>query len=100
MRAFWGSKLALCLAAALILAGCVSVCQAQSGPKTDKHGQKIEKRLSRYKTGTLLLADTSFTFNNSETNAKETHLYSDVSRVEKGKEYIGAGSTPKHHIIF
>ena len=116
MRAFFGGKSALCLAAALILAGCVSVCQAQSGPKTDKHGQKIEKRLSRYKTGTLLhlefnnstectgtvntLADTSFTFNNTETNAKETHLYSDVSRVEKGKEYIGAGSTPKHHIIF
>jgi hypothetical protein len=38
--------------------------------------------------------------NNSETNAKETHLYSDVSRVEKGKEYIGAGSAPKHHIFF
>jgi hypothetical protein len=43
------------------------------------------------------LSDASFTFNNSETNAKETHLYSDVSRAEKGKEYIGQGSTPKRH---
>jgi hypothetical protein len=116
MRAILGGKLALCLAAVLLLAGCVTVCKAQSGPKADKHGQKIEKKLSKYKAGTLLhlelndstectgtvnkLSDTSFTFNNSETNAQETHLYRDVSRVEKGKEYIGAGSAPKHHIHF
>jgi hypothetical protein len=99
MRAFFGGKPALCLAAALVLVGCLPLCQA---------------KLSKYKTGTLLhlafsnntectgtvntLSDTSFTFNNSDTNAKETHLYSDVSSVEKGKEYIGAGSAPKHHI--
>jgi hypothetical protein len=114
MRVLFGGKPALFLAAALVLAGCVPLCQAQSGAKVDKHGQKIEKRLSKYKTGTLLhlqlsnstectgtvntLSDTSFTFNNSDTNAKETHLYSEVSSVEKGKEYIGAGSAPKHHI--
>jgi len=116
MRVFLGNKPALCLAAAMILVGCVPVCQAGSGTKFDKHAQKIEKKISRFKTGTLLhlefnnntecsgtvntLADTSFTINNSETNAKETHLYSDVSRVEKGKEYIGQGSTPKHHFHF
>jgi hypothetical protein len=114
MRAFFGGKSALCLAAALVLVGCLPLCQAKSGSKVDKHAQKIEKKLSKYKTGTLLhlafsnntectgtvntLSDTSFTFNNSDTNAKETHLYSEVSSVEKGKEYIGAGSAPKHHI--
>jgi hypothetical protein len=114
MRAFFGSKTVLWLGAALIFVACVHVCQAGSGSKTDKHAQKIEKKLSKYKTGTLLhlefnnstectgtlntLADTSFTFNNSETNAKETHLYGDVSNVEKGKEYIGQGSAPKRHI--
>jgi len=114
MKSSWGTKSALCLAAALVLAGCVPLCQAKSGSKAEKHAQKIEKKLSKYKTGTLLhlefsnntectgtvntLSDTSFTFNNSETNAKETHLYGDVSLVEKGKQYIGAGSAPKRHI--
>ncbi len=36
------------------------------------------------------LSDASFTFNNTETNTKETHNYSDVTSVEKGKEYIGS----------
>ncbi len=114
MRASFVGKSALCLAAALVLVACVPVCQAQSRSKADKHAQKIEKKLSKYKTGTLLhlefnnntectgtvntLSEKSFTFNNSDTNAKETHLYSDVSQVGKGKEYIGAGSAPKHHI--
>ena len=48
------------------------------------------------------LSDASFTFNNSETNAKETHHYSDVTSVEKGKEYIGAGlgsEAPRPHLL-
>jgi hypothetical protein len=113
MRAIFGNRTALCLGAALIFVAFVPMCQAGAGSKADKHAQKIEKKLSRYKTGTLLhlefnnntectgtvntLSDTSFTFNNTDTNAKETHPYSDVSSVEKGKEYIGAGSVPKHH---
>ncbi|HEV2484363.1 MAG TPA: hypothetical protein VGT08_02430 [Terracidiphilus sp.] len=114
MKSLFGGKSALCLAAALVLIACVPVCQARSGSKVDKHAQKIEKKLAHYKAGTLLhlefnnntectgtmdkLSDTSFTFNNAETNAKETHQYSDVSTVDKGKEYIGKGSAPKHHI--
>lgn len=113
MRVTFG-KSALCLAAALLLVAWAPVCQARSGSKTEKHAQKIEKKLSKYKAGTLLhlefsdntectgtlnaLSDTSFTISNSDTNAKETHLYSDVTHVEKGKQYIGAGSAPKHHI--
>jgi hypothetical protein len=114
MRGILGGKRALCLAVALLLVVCVPVCQARSGSKADKHAQKIQKKLSRYKTGTLLhlelndntectgtvntLSDTSFTFNNTDTNAKESHNYSDVSNVDKGKEYIGQGSAPKRHI--
>jgi hypothetical protein len=114
MRTFFGGKPTLCLVAALVLVACVPVCQAGSESKADKRAQKIEKKLSKFKTGTLLhlelnnntectgtvntLSDASFTFNNSENNAKETHLYSDVSSVEKGKEYIGQGSAPKRHI--
>lgn len=113
MRAIYGGKAALYLAATLMFIAYVPMCQARSGSKTDKQAQKIEKKLSKYKTGTLLhlefnnntectgtvntLSETSFTFNNTDTNAKETHQYSDVSSVEKGKEYIGAGSAPKHH---
>jgi beta-mannanase len=104
----------VCLAAALVLIACVPACQARSVSKADKHAQKIAKTLARYKTGTLLhlefsnntecsgtlntLSDTSFSFNNSDNNAKETHNYGDVTRVEKAKEYIGQGSAPKHHI--
>ena len=45
MRAIFGGKSALCLAAALVLVACVPVCQAGSGSKADKHAQKIEKKL-------------------------------------------------------
>lgn len=114
MRGFFGGKQLLVLAAALVLVVCVPVCQARSGSKADKHAQKVQKKLSKYKAGTLLhlefndntectgtvnaLSETSFTFNNTETNAKENHNYSDVSIVEKGKTYIGQGSAPKRHI--
>lgn len=114
MRVRFGGKAALCVTTALVLIAFVPPCQARTDTKVDKRAQKIEKKLSKFKTGTLVhlefnnntecsgtvntLSDTSFTFNNTETNAKETHLYSDVSRVEKGKEYIGQGSAPKRHI--
>lgn len=114
MRSIFGGKSAFCLVVALALVACVPVCQAKPGNKTDKQAQKIQKKLSKYKTGTLLhleftnntectgtlntLSDTSFIFSNSDTNAQETHQYAEVSSVEKGKEYIGAGSAPKHHI--
>ena len=114
MKAIFGSKAVVTLAVALALIACVPVCQAKSGSKEDKHAQKIGKKLSRFKLGTLLhlefnnntectgtldqLSESSFTLNNSETNAKETHQFSDVSTVDKGKEYIGQGSAPKHHI--
>lgn len=115
MRGLFGRKTVLCLAAALMLVACVPVCQARSGSKAEKHAQKMQKKLAKYKPSTLLhlefndntecsgklmkLADTSFTLNNTETNAVETHNYSDLSQVEKGKQYIGQGSTPKQRHI-
>jgi hypothetical protein len=112
MRLNNGGKIALCLAVALVM--CVPVCLAKSNSNVDKHAQKMQKKLAKYKSGTLLhlelnnntdctgtvntLSDTSFIFNNSENNAKETHLYSEVASVEKGTTYIGEGSAPKHHI--
>lgn len=109
-----GGRWALCLGVALVLAWGAPLCLARSGSKADKHAQKMEKKLSKYKSGTVLhlefadnteslgtviaLSKDSFTFSNSDTNAKETHLYRDVSHVEKGKEYFGAGAAPKHHI--
>jgi hypothetical protein len=114
MRFPFGGKAVVGTAVALALIFCVPVCLAKSGSKADKHAQKMEKELAKFKAGALVhlelnnntectgtvnkLSDTSFTFNNSENNATETHLYSDVARVEKGEEYIGQGSAPKHHI--
>lgn len=98
--------------AALVLA--VSTCQAQSSsPNLDKHARRIHKTLTHYSSGTyvdLVLRDgsqsagslgavnaASFTITNADNNVPETHSYGDVYRVEKGREYIGAGSEG-HHI--
>jgi hypothetical protein len=118
MRRSFGGKIVLCLAMVMMLVACVPVCQARSAPRADKqaqkaqkHAQKMQKKLSKYKPGTLLhlefndntecsgklmtISETSFTVNNTETNVVETRNYSDLTLVEKGKQYIGKGSTPK-----
>jgi hypothetical protein len=89
------------------------VCQAESSAK---HTRKIEKRLARYRTGTLVqvdfrdnsealgslgdLSDATFQITNSDSNKLQTFSYADVSSVKKTKEYIGAGSGSEswHHI--
>lgn len=100
----------------LILASIVAApaCQAQSNaPSLDKHARHIHKALTRYSSGTyvdVVLRDgsqsagslgavnaASFTMTNADNNVPETHDYADVARVEKGREYIGAGSEG-HHI--
>ena len=53
MRGF-GGKWVLCLAVTLVLAASVPLCRARSGSKAEKHAQKIQKKLSKYKAGTLL----------------------------------------------
>jgi hypothetical protein len=89
-------------------------CRAESSAKLEKHARKIEKRLARYRTGTFLqidlrdnsealgslgdVSDATFQITNSESNKVQTFSFADVDRVKKGKEYIGAGSGPEHHI--
>lgn len=108
--------LRLALASILIAIALVPVCQAQSAdtPNLDKHARKIHRQVARYPAGTyvsIVLRDgsesagaldavrpASFTFNNADSNAPETHNYADVARVEKGREYIGAGSGSEHHV--
>jgi hypothetical protein len=114
MKAVFSGKSIVRLALAWTLIAAVPACQAQSTPNLDKHARKIHKRLTRYPSGAYLsvafrdgtesagslgvLTETSFTFTNADNNASETHPYGDVARVERGKEYIGEGSEPRHHI--
>jgi hypothetical protein len=88
--------------------------QAQPGTQLDKHARKIEKRLTKYRPGAFLeldfrdntehlgslgaLYDASFQFTDADSNKTETHLYAEVARVKKGKEYIGQGSGREHHL--
>ncbi|MGA3130678.1 MAG: hypothetical protein ABSD59_07745 [Terracidiphilus sp.] len=91
-------------------------CRADSSGKLEKHARKIEKRLARYRTGTLVqvdfrddsealgslgdLSNTTFKITNSDSNKVQTFNYADVSSVKMTKEYIGAGSGFEswHHI--
>ncbi len=102
----------LALAATLITA--MPACQAQSNPapSLDKHSRKIHHRLVKYLSGTyvnVVLRDgsqtsgvlstirpASFTITNTDYNIPETHDYADVASVQKGREYIGAGSGARH----
>jgi hypothetical protein len=43
------------------------------------------------------VAPAAFTLTDSDTNAMETHAYSEVVRVSESKEYIGEGSGSGHH---
>jgi hypothetical protein len=114
-------RLAVSLAVVLALLVALPSCQAKTNPakaqkNLDKQAHKIQNELSRYKAGSLLLltmrdgtqttgklgalSDSSFAFTNADSNANETHSYSDVKKVEKAKEYIGEGSTHHHvHIL-
>ncbi|MGA7343153.1 MAG: hypothetical protein WBE72_19150 [Terracidiphilus sp.] len=116
MKVIFGGKSIVCLALAWSL--IASVCPAQSAtnptPNLDKHARKIHKRLARYPNGTYLnvefrdgsegsgalsaMALASFTLTDLDSNAQVPHLYADVARLSKGKEYIGEGSEPGHHI--
>jgi hypothetical protein len=86
--------------------------QFQRNP--ERHAQKIHHKLAKYKPHTYLhlvlqdnsqengtvaaLSEKSFTFINADSNAVESHLYKDVSKVHKSKIYIGQGTAPRRHI--
>ena len=81
--------------------------------QTEKHTRKIEKKVAKYRTGTLLQVDfrdnsqalgflgdvsgATFQITNADSNKLQTFNYDDVTRVKKTREYIGAGSEPGHH---
>lgn len=125
MKAVFGGRLMAGLALGLALSAFAPICAAQraahpdeyaqkADKKQDKHARKIAKKLSRFKTGSYLqlvmndnsgrfgtlgaLSETSFAFNNSDTNASETHLYRDISEVKKGRRYVDEGAERHHHI--
>ncbi len=114
-------KLAVSLTVALALFVAVPASHAKTSPdKTakalQKQAHKTQSALAKYQAGSLLrlsmrdgtqttgklgtMSENSFAFVNADSNANETHLYSDVTRVEKAKEYIGEGPGHKHIHIF
>jgi len=105
----------LCMLVAItfLMAGFGPAYGAESSANTEKHTRKIEKKVTKYRTGTLLkvdfrdnsealgfLGDVSsgtFQITNADSNKLQTFNYDDVTRVKKTTEYIGAGSEPAHH---
>jgi hypothetical protein len=81
---------------------------AISAKSLEKQARKIESKLAKFPKGAFLhlrfrdgsesngklrnMSDNSFSFTNSESNTDETHSYSEVTTVEKGKVYIGKDS--------
>ncbi len=101
------------IAVTFLMAGFGPVSRAESSASTEKHTRKIEKKVGKYRTGTLLQIDfrdnsealgflgdvsgATFQVTNAESNKLQTFNYDDITRVKKTKEYIGAGSEPGHH---
>ncbi len=113
MQTVFGGRSAIRLALAWALLALVPGAQAQSAVNLNKHERKIHKRLEHYAAGTYVnvelrdgtdragllgtVAPASFTLTDSDSNAEETHSYSEVARVAKSREYIGEGSESRHH---
>ena len=107
-------KSIVCLGLAIALNLTTPMSHAVSAKSLEKQAKKIESRLAKFPKGAFLhfhfrdgsdakgklgnLADNSFSLTNSESNLDETHQYSDVTGVEKGKEYIGEGSESHHRL--
>lgn len=116
MRRTWGKTSILCLALAGAFLACTPAQAAPSPKSIEKQAHKIESKLASYPKGAFLhlffrdgtntngklgnLAENTFSFTNSDSNANETHSYADVTKIEKGKEYIGEGPGHKHIHIF
>ena len=97
---------------ACLLVAAVPACQAGTVTPLDKHARKVEKHLSKFRSGTYLrfdfrdntqsygslgaLSDASFQFTDTDSNKLETRSYDDLAHVTKGAEYIGAGSESHH----
>jgi hypothetical protein len=107
-------SLAAAAFASAVLFAAVAPTPAQSSAPLDKHARRIEKRLAKFRPGTVLdfqfrdssqtfgslgpLSPASFQFTDSDSNKTQTHLYSDLAEVKRAREYIGEGSEPRHHV--
>lgn len=108
-------KSAVCLGlifALSLIAPTGHASSAKSIEKQAKQAKKVQARLTKFPPGALVylqfrdgsestgrlgkMSENSFLFTNSDSNAIETHRYIDVTKIEKGKEYIGKNSTPRH----
>jgi hypothetical protein len=110
---FLRSNSLLLVAIVFLMVGLAPSSQAESSAKIDKHSRKIEKKVAKYRAGTLLqvdfrdnsealgclgeVSDATFQVTNAESNKVQTFNYADVTRVKKTREYIGAGSEPGRH---
>ena len=110
---FLRSNSLLLIAVIFLMVGLTTACRAESSAKVEKHARKIEKKLAKYRTGTLLqvdfrdnsealgslgdVSDATFQVTNTDSNKVQTFNYADVTRVKRTNEYIGAGSEPGHH---
>ncbi|HVN93892.1 MAG TPA: hypothetical protein VMT38_09355 [Terracidiphilus sp.] len=98
---------------AVSLAASAEPGALQSSAPLSKHARHIERRLEKFRQGTVLdfefrdssqtfgslgpLSATSFEFTDSDSNKMQTHSYDDLVDVKRAKEYIGDGSV-HHHI--
>ena len=105
---------AACLAIVFVLITATPVSHALLSKSEEKEAHKMHSKLAKYPAGSFLhlsfrdgsqsngkvgaLTDTGFSFTNADSNANETHAYSDVTKIQKVKQYIGEGTAPHHHI--
>ena len=107
-------KLFVCMALGFVFSLGVPASHAVSAKSLEKQARKIEGKLAKFPKGAFLrlrfrdgsestgklrkMSDNSFSFTNSESNSDETHQYSDVTNVEKGKTFIGKDSNSRSRI--
>jgi hypothetical protein len=112
MQTVFGGRSVVALALAWGFLALTPAFQAQSA-NLNKHERKIHKRLEHFAPGTYVnvemrdgtdragllgtVAPAAFTLTDSDSNAEETHTYSEVARVSKSREFIGEGSGSGHH---
>ena len=103
-------KTAVCLALIFAVSLSAPIGHAASAKSLEKQARKVQTRLAKFPPGALLhlqfrdgsestgrlgkLSENGFAFTNSDSNTDESHRYSEVTKVEKGKEYIGKDSAP------
>jgi hypothetical protein len=106
-------KSLFCLVIAFTICAAVPSAFAQQNPNLDKHARRIEKKLSKFRTGSYVqidlrnnstslgslgsLSESTFQVVDSDTNKAVTFAYSDVAGIHKGMAYIGEGSESGRH---